>query len=174
MTTTTDPRQIIELARRVTRDEFCRTFDCPFLVSVDTVAPAPQPTDDDDSTAFGGMAPLPRPGAAPAPSLPASMPMVMPVRSARPYSPEVTVGRSSANDIVIISPSVSKQHAVLIQSSAGWEVADAGSRNGTSIGTRHLGPNERALLKSGDVIAFGYAPFFFFPNLDTWTRLRVR
>lgn len=176
MSTTPDPRQIIDLARRLNRDEFVRTFDCPFLVSVDALA-APPPGYDDDSTAFGGMAPLPRPGAVPAPApipSPATVPMVMPVRSARPYAPEVTIGRSSANDIVIISPSVSKQHAVLIQSSAGWEVADAGSRNGTSIGTRHLGPNERALLKSGDVIAFGYAPFFFFTSVDAWARLRSR
>jgi len=178
MTMTPDPKEVVELARRLTRDEFVRSFDCPFLIAVDTqsqAAPPPPPMGDDDSTVFSAATlgpPAAAPRAAPAPS--ALPPTIMAVRSARPHSPEVTVGRSSSNDVVIISPSVSKHHAVLARTGAGWEVADAGSRNGTSIGTRHLGPNERALLKSGDVIAFGYAPFFFLSPADAWARLRIR
>jgi hypothetical protein len=173
---TPDPGELVELARRLSRDEFVRTFDCPFLVAVDTQSPPPPLTDDDDSTVLSAATTPPPASARPPAASPiaASPPTMMPVRSARPHSSQITVGRSSANDIVIISPSVSKQHAAFVPSGAGWEVVDVGSRNGTSIGTRHLGPNERALLKSGDVIAFGYAPFFFLTAADTWARLCAR
>jgi hypothetical protein len=68
---------------------------------------------------------------------------------------KTAIGRNHEGELVILASSVSREHAELRRTDAGWHVRDLGSRNGTFVdGTRaqgrvHLG--ERSILKVGDV-----------------------
>jgi hypothetical protein len=68
---------------------------------------------------------------------------------------KTTIGRSHDGDLVVLAASVSREHAELRRTDAGWQVRDLGSRNGTFVdGARCQGrvplPG-RAVLKVGDV-----------------------
>ncbi|MBN9387100.1 MAG: FHA domain-containing protein [Chloroflexi bacterium] len=66
---------------------------------------------------------------------------------------EATVGRGQANDIVIDSNSISRQHARFQKTVAGVFVTDLGSTNKTFVnGVQADGP---VLLRDGDVVRFG-------------------
>jgi ABC-type lipoprotein export system ATPase subunit len=66
---------------------------------------------------------------------------------------EATVGRGQANDIVIDSNSISRQHARFQKTVAGVFVHDLGSTNKTFVnGVQADGP---VLLRNGDVVRFG-------------------
>jgi hypothetical protein len=64
-------------------------------------------------------------------------------------------GRQHDGGLVVLAASVSREHAELRRTDAGWVVRDLGSRNGTFVdGTRAQGRvtlPERALVKLGDV-----------------------
>ena len=61
------------------------------------------------------------------------------------------IGRSSQNDIVLVSDKISRNHALVQRNdSGGYSVFDLGSRNGTFLNGRRLaGPAE---LRGGDVV----------------------
>ena len=65
------------------------------------------------------------------------------------------IGRNHDNELVVLSASVSREHAELKQSDAGWHVRDLGSRNGTFVdGTRVQGRvvlGDRVRIAVGDV-----------------------
>ena len=65
------------------------------------------------------------------------------------------IGRSHEGELVLLASSVSREHAELRRTDAGWHIRDLGSRNGTYVdGTRAQGRatlGERTLIKIGDV-----------------------
>lgn len=69
--------------------------------------------------------------------------------------PKSTVGRKNEGELVILASSVSREHAELRKTDAGWHIRDLGSRNGTFVdGTRAQGRvplPERVVIKIGDV-----------------------
>jgi FHA domain len=65
---------------------------------------------------------------------------------------ELLVGRHSACDVVLLNPSVSRQHARLIFRAGGWVVQDLGSTNGTFLNGIRVG---RAELRPGDRLLVG-------------------
>ncbi|MDX2093856.1 MAG: FHA domain-containing protein [Kofleriaceae bacterium] len=73
------------------------------------------------------------------------------------FPDRITIGRTSNNDIVIADHSVSRLHAYMKQDGRHWVVADAGSKNGSSLeGEALLARKERPLgsktrLRLGDV-----------------------
>ncbi|ORW01582.1 FHA domain-containing protein [Mycobacterium kubicae] len=67
-----------------------------------------------------------------------------------------TVGRSSTNDIVLDDGLVSRVHAILVSTSAGVEIRDINSRNGTFVNGSRVG---RALLRNGDIVTIGNTAF---------------
>jgi hypothetical protein len=75
--------------------------------------------------------------------------------SAHAISAKATIGRNHDRDLVVLTASVSREHAELERTPAGWTARDLGSRNGTSVdGMRCQGRTPlppRALLKVGDV-----------------------
>ncbi len=76
---------------------------------------------------------------------------------------KVSVGRSAENDVAILDPLVSRQHAVveLAPAGGGYQVTDLGSANGTFINDAPLtGP---AHLRVGDLVKFGGTVFRFQP-----------
>ncbi len=63
---------------------------------------------------------------------------------------QITIGRSSGNDIVLRHPSVSRTHAVIFRQAQGYGIQDAGSTNGVLInGDRML---QQRTLQDKDVI----------------------
>ncbi len=80
------------------------------------------------------------------------------------FQRRVTVGRTSNNDIVLEDSSVSRFHAWLQRddAQAGWEIVDAGSRNGTWVGSKKLIAKAPASLTSGVKVRVGVIELTFF------------
>jgi two-component system, cell cycle response regulator len=77
-------------------------------------------------------------------------------------APEITVGRSSVNGIVIHDDSVSRQHAKIITRGTAVAVEDLGSSNGTFIDERPV--LSRTTLQDGDVLRLGNILLKFFAH----------
>jgi adenylate cyclase len=74
------------------------------------------------------------------------------------------IGRSNANDLIIIDKEVSRRHA-LIDSIGGIHVIeDLNSKNGILVNQKR---RSRALLRSGDVITFGDVDVVFYLEGDS-------
>ncbi|HOW86309.1 MAG TPA: SpoIIE family protein phosphatase [Candidatus Aminicenantes bacterium] len=71
----------------------------------------------------------------------------------------VTVGRSSANDIVLSDQFSSGVHAVIAPTEHGYALIDQGSKNGTFVNGRRV--NGEIDLARGDEILIGSTRFFF-------------
>jgi hypothetical protein len=65
------------------------------------------------------------------------------------------VGRSPTCQLRLTTPSVSGVHAELSWNGSSWHVQDLGSRNGTFVNGRKLGPGEQATLAGGAKLTFG-------------------
>ena len=65
------------------------------------------------------------------------------------------VGRSSLAHLRLGEPNVSAEHAILSWNGQQWELHDLGSRNGTTLDGRRLGPGERATVARGALVGFG-------------------
>ena len=65
------------------------------------------------------------------------------------------VGRTRGCDLCIGDISVSGIHAEIRWDGHSWQVLDLGSRNGTFIDGRRLGPGEQGVLRDGAMVAFG-------------------
>jgi hypothetical protein len=65
---------------------------------------------------------------------------------------EITLGRSSENDIQINSEFISRVHARIVMSDSGAEIIDTCSRNGVVFGTH---PVLRHSFRDGDVVILG-------------------
>ena len=70
----------------------------------------------------------------------------------------IILGRSERADIRISHPSVSSEHARLINGSLGFEIEDLGSTNGTYVGNDRV---TRTRLHSGDRLTLGTIEFSF-------------
>lgn len=67
----------------------------------------------------------------------------------------VLIGRGREADVALRDPSVSRRHALLMHSAAGWFLEDLGSTNGTWVEGVRLAPHEPAPLREGARVAFG-------------------
>src|SRR5512138_2939195 len=79
---------------------------------------------------------------------------------------QMTIGRDSANEIVINDAEVSRKHARLTFQGGKYVLEDLGSTNGTFVnGQRLAGPR---VLKPGEVVSFGEQIVLVFEamNLD--------
>ncbi len=80
------------------------------------------------------------------------------------FQRRVTIGRTSNNDIVLDDTSVSRFHAWLQQDEAtsGWQLFDAGSRNGTMAGGKKLAPKAGVTLSAGVKVKVGSVELTFY------------
>jgi pSer/pThr/pTyr-binding forkhead associated (FHA) protein len=74
---------------------------------------------------------------------------------------KVSFGRSAENDIAILDPLVSRQHAVVELSGGGYLVTDLASANGTFVNDAPVTTPTR--LRVGDQVKFGGTVFRFQP-----------
>jgi serine phosphatase RsbU (regulator of sigma subunit)/pSer/pThr/pTyr-binding forkhead associated (FHA) protein len=71
-----------------------------------------------------------------------------------PLEPESTsLGRSAGNTIVLPEPFASRHHALLLRDGSTYQLVDLSSTHGTYLNSQRI--DERAILKSGDVIQLG-------------------
>jgi len=77
-------------------------------------------------------------------------------RAGEHFSPQgdrTTIGRSPDNDIFLDDVTVSRKHAVLVQSGGEIQIEDLGSLNGTFVNRRRI--DSAARLESGDEVQIG-------------------
>jgi pSer/pThr/pTyr-binding forkhead associated (FHA) protein len=70
-----------------------------------------------------------------------------------PQNERTTIGRSPDNDIFLDDVTVSRQHAVLLQSEGEFRIEDLGSLNGTFVNRRRI--DSPARLQTGDEVQIG-------------------
>ena len=63
-----------------------------------------------------------------------------------------TIGRGPANDLVLPSLAVSREHAEIVRSAEGYTIRDLGSRNGIVVAGERV---QQALLGAGDAVTLG-------------------
>ncbi len=73
-------------------------------------------------------------------------------RSVHPLSGEVSIGRSPPCEILIVNDLVSRRHAVVEETAAGWLIRDLNSSNGLFVNGIRV---EEQLLAPGDLIRIG-------------------
>lgn len=88
------------------------------------------------------------------------MPIRMPPRDQE--EPWVTIGRTTASDVVINDYTVSKDHGRMLIRPGRYQLEDTRSRNGTWIEDAQLRPFRPHPLHSGQLVRFGRQTFTFF------------
>lgn len=66
----------------------------------------------------------------------------------------ITIGRSYKNDLIILDPYISAEHAIVRANEFGWEIEDIGAENGIFV-NKHTKNTRKALLSSGDEVMIG-------------------
>ncbi|MCC7258689.1 MAG: AAA family ATPase [Gammaproteobacteria bacterium] len=71
------------------------------------------------------------------------------------------IGRSNANDLIVIDKEVSRRHALIDCIGGIYVIEDLNSKNGILVNRKR---RPRALLRSGDVISFGQVDVVFYSD----------
>ncbi len=74
-----------------------------------------------------------------------------------PLLSTTSVGRDSANDIVLDDTFISSEHATVTWNGKGWILSDSGSTNGTRLNGKDV--RRSVAMKPGDVVEFGQIKF---------------
>jgi len=95
-------------------------------------------------------------------------------KSGASFPDRITIGRTSNNDVVIADTSVSRLHAYIKRSGAGWLIADAGSKNGSYLGGVRLEPRKEQALGSRVEVRLGDVDVTFYIAADLFAALGGR
>jgi pSer/pThr/pTyr-binding forkhead associated (FHA) protein len=79
----------------------------------------------------------------------------------RPLHGELTIGRDPENDLVLITKTVSRQHARLVFREGRWLIEDRGSANGTMLNGHRIQPGAQLPLRHADRIEVGSQTIIF-------------
>lgn len=149
------------LALSLTREQFRSRFDCYFLCSDVQVARPERAQATEvwraDETTGSMRMPLPGP--------PFAAPLV---KVHEQFPSMITLGRTQNNDVVVADTSISKFHAYFRVVAGALELADAGSRNGSFVGERRLGPKQPVRVAPGDHLRFARLAFQILSAADCW------
>lgn len=90
-------------------------------------------------------------------------PMVLLVRkqASNAFKSRITVGRTTNNDLVLDDGSVSRFHAWFETDGTLWQLADAGSKNGTVLNGQRLTAKKLSPVTKNARIKFGDVPATF-------------
>jgi hypothetical protein len=146
------------MAQTISRKEFVRTYEHPFLVGVNAVARpvwAQLPT---LPLHFGGaLSTRPRDLI----FAPTVLLVLAVKKQHASFESMITVGRSRDSDLVIEDKGVSKFHAFFTREGDGLELHDGGSLNGTFVGDHKLEGALGHTVCSGDYLRFGHIALDF-------------
>ncbi|MBA3456163.1 MAG: FHA domain-containing protein [Deltaproteobacteria bacterium] len=87
------------------------------------------------------------------------------------FPDRITIGRTPNNDIVIVDHSVSRFHAYLRLAGKDWVVADAGSKNGSWLGSTTLEARKERTLTSKAIVRLGDVDLTFYVAPDLYAAL---
>jgi len=87
------------------------------------------------------------------------------------FPDRITIGRTSNNDIVLNDTSVSRLHAYVKHTSDRWLVADAGSKNGSTLRGAPLEPRREQALPSRAQLKIGDVDLTFYTAVDLYAAL---
>ena len=79
----------------------------------------------------------------------------------RPLASELSVGRDPANDLVLVTKTVSREHARIVCEDGRWYVEDRGSFNGTLLNGQRVPPGTRLPLRHADRLQLGSQTMVF-------------
>jgi hypothetical protein len=155
--------EFIEIARATSCADFVARHRFLFLWGLGRLFPH---TDDKLKTQLEGV--LRDPKAQPLELL------VHRVRKTTDVDPEmITVGRAPSNDIVIDDSTVSKSHAWFRERGPRLELVDAGSRNGTWVGSLRLPPRGSPVgIPVGQLLRFGLISFRLLDAEGLWRAIK--
>jgi FHA domain len=74
---------------------------------------------------------------------------------------DLTIGRGAANDLVLITKTVSREHAKVVYEDGRWYIEDRGSVNGTHLNGHRVPPGARLPLRHADRIQVGSQTMVF-------------
>jgi len=86
---------------------------------------------------------------------------------------EISVGRSSFNDITIADYVISKKQALITIFHDKYFITDLGSTNGTSINGERIATGTKVEVEKNAVIAFGRYSFIFTHPMDLFTKIKL-
>jgi len=86
----------------------------------------------------------------------------------------ITIGRTANNDVVLRDVTVSRLHAFFRHRDHRWMLADAGSKNGTSVDGDALPPRRERDVQSGTPIRIGDLELTFYSATDLFDLLGGR
>jgi len=89
-------------------------------------------------------------------------------------TPELTIGRATGNNIVLVDQRASRSHCVILSQPEGYSVVDKGSANGTFVNGEKVAQSHK--LNDGDKILIGATEFrfeFLAPVLETTLAIQV-
>ncbi|HEU0030196.1 MAG TPA: FHA domain-containing protein [Kofleriaceae bacterium] len=78
-------------------------------------------------------------------------------------APKTTIGRNHDGQFRVLTASVSRGHAELVQKDTGWQIRDLGSRNGTWVNGQKI--QGRVMLDARAVVRFGDVYFWFLAHV---------
>jgi pSer/pThr/pTyr-binding forkhead associated (FHA) protein len=81
--------------------------------------------------------------------------LVFPNGARYPLQEDIRIGRDAANDLVLPSKSISREHAVITRVNRRWFVEDRGSFNGTLLNGARIQPGSLLPLRHGDRVTIG-------------------
>lgn len=84
----------------------------------------------------------------------------------------LSIGRSSENDLTLEDEEISRQHAVLARTDAGWEVQDYRTGNGTFVGGERV--QQTRAIRPGDSIRIGKLELVFRESDEHPAKLGLR
>ncbi len=83
-------------------------------------------------------------------------------RQGAPFPERIGVGRAPNVDIVVRRDGISKYHAYFVcDSGRDYQLADAGSKNGTFLGHQRLSDRSPEPVSDGNLVRFGTESFIF-------------
>jgi hypothetical protein len=177
-----------EAARTQTREEFVRNHPWFFLVGSPRIEPALRPKrtdifrpievrparliDVNEATAATKVEPV---GGHVDDPLDDSEMMILAVRKVQETFPSmITIGRTHNNDICIPDVNVSRFHAFFRIHDDRVELADAGSGNGTFVGTERLEPKGPGqVVVPGQRVTIALLDFDFVDAGECWDRVHA-
>jgi hypothetical protein len=87
------------------------------------------------------------------------------------FPDRITIGRTINNDVVLADTSISRLHAYVRRDGSAWVVADAGSKNGSSLRGIALPARKETAMPSRAQLRFGDVELTFFEARDLYNAL---